>query len=178
MAEKNEKKAVAEEASAADAAGEVSQYEDTIERLRSEYGGNLLDVREVGLHELFITVPAEEVVDFCVHLFKHGWWHLSTITGQDFGEQMQLLYHFGCDAPPCVTVVVNIPKNNPHIQSITPSIPAATLYEREVFDLFGIIFEGHPRLERLVLPDDWEDGIFPLRLEEMEKQAEREKENG
>lgn len=178
MAEKDEKKAVAEEAAAADAAEVVFQYGDIIERIRSEYSGELLEVREAGLHEIFITVPADDVVDFCVYLVKNGWWHLSTITGQDFGEQMQVLYHFNGDAPPCVTAIANVPKENPHIRSITPSIPAAPMYEREVFDLFGIIFEGHPRLERLVLPDDWEDGVFPLRLEEIEKQAEREKENG
>ena len=48
--------------------------------------------------------------------------------------------------------------------SITPSVPGANWYERELFDLFGISFEGHPRLARIMLPDDWQG--YPLRRTE------------
>jgi NADH-quinone oxidoreductase subunit C len=48
--------------------------------------------------------------------------------------------------------------------SITPIVPGANWYEREVFDLFGIEFQGHPDLQRIMLPDDWQG--FPLRRSE------------
>jgi len=48
--------------------------------------------------------------------------------------------------------------------SLTPSVPGANWYEREAFDLFGIQFEGHPNLTRIMLPDDWQG--HPLRRTE------------
>ncbi len=51
----------------------------------------------------------------------------------------------------------------PHVDSITPVVPAANWAEREIRDLLGIKFRGHPNLERLVLPDDWPEDIHPLR---------------
>ena len=48
--------------------------------------------------------------------------------------------------------------------SITPIVPGANWYERELYDLFGIHFEGHPELRRIMLPDDWRG--HPLRRTE------------
>lgn len=56
---------------------------------------------------------------------------------------------------------VRLPGEDSRIASVVPIWPAANAFEREVFDLFGIFFEGHPFLRRLLLPEDWEG--HPLR---------------
>ncbi|MEW6664379.1 MAG: NADH-quinone oxidoreductase subunit B/C/D [Thermodesulfobacteriota bacterium] len=73
-----------------------------------------------------------------------------------------LVYHLlSYDAASRVRLKVGLHGTDPVTRSITDIWPAADWYEREVFDMFGIRFEGHPRLRRLIMPDDWEG--HPLR---------------
>jgi NADH-quinone oxidoreductase subunit C len=60
-----------------------------------------------------------------------------------------------------VRLKVKLPGEDPRVDSIVPVWPAANYFEREVFDLFGIHFEGHPYLRRIMMPDHWEG--HPLR---------------
>tara|TARA_B100001059_G_scaffold112715_1_gene112950 strand:- start:1331 stop:1741 length:411 start_codon:yes stop_codon:yes gene_type:complete len=53
------------------------------------------------------------------------------------------------------TIKVQVPDDNLTIHSITDIYPGANFYEREVFDMFGIVFENHPELTRILMPDDW-----------------------
>ncbi|MEM2083837.1 MAG: NADH-quinone oxidoreductase subunit C, partial [Nitrososphaerota archaeon] len=62
-------------------------------------------------------------------------------------------------------VKTSIDKNNPEIDTITDIIPGASFYEREIYDLLGVNFIGHPNLKRVILPENWPKGVYPLRKE-------------
>ena len=55
-----------------------------------------------------------------------------------------------------LTVKVRVPTDAPHVPSVTPNWPTANHQEREAYDMFGVIFDGHPDLRRILMPEDYE----------------------
>jgi Ni,Fe-hydrogenase III component G len=89
---------------------------------------------------------------------------LMTITAVDVGGKFEIIYHIDLEGR--VTAIrVEVPRESPSIPTVTDLIPGALLYEREVRELFGIEFKGHPEPRHLLLPDDWPDTLYPLRKE-------------
>ena len=60
-----------------------------------------------------------------------------------------------------ITVKLRVPLDDPTVESVTPDWPTADHQEREVYDMFGVVFEGHPDLRRILMPEDYEG--FPQR---------------
>ncbi len=115
-----------------------------------------------------IYLPAEKIVEAVRAVVDAGNWHLSAITGLDIPQTatsegaIELLYHF-CQGAAVVTLRIQVPYGLPEAPSICEIIPAATLYERELIEMFGVILDGTPVKARLLLPDDWPDWVYPLR---------------
>ncbi len=77
-------------------------------------------------------------------------------------DRLEALYHF-VNGAAVATLRVSVPYHDTRLPTICPLIPSATLYERELQEMFGFVIEGTPDPGRLLLPDDWPDGVFPLR---------------
>jgi len=89
--------------------------------------------------------------------------HVSTISGVDLGDEISIIFHLDCGRS-LLNLRVLVPKEDPRLSTVTDIFPGAVLYEREVMEMLGITFEGHPDPKRLFLPDDWGGG-YPLRKE-------------
>jgi membrane-bound hydrogenase subunit beta len=116
---------------------------------------------------VFLTVSRDKVPEACTKVAAlPGYYHLSTITAVDLGEQIAVMYHFWKDRT-FTTVKTVVPKSDPKVPSITPTVPAAVFYEAEVKDLMGVFFDGNPYMKgRFVLPDEYpKDAPAPLRKE-------------
>ncbi len=136
---------------------------EIIERLRQDLGAKALELTNPDVRRVFVTVaPADLVGTVTLLRDKYDCAYLATVSGLDKGETFEILYHF---ASPVVNINVrtDIPKASPHIESITPFIPGAVLYERELQDMFGMVVDHLPDPRPLVLPDDWPAGAYPLR---------------
>jgi len=154
--------------------------DEILEKMKNFLGNAILEANVLRTRRIFIKIKSEtlkEVVSFLSN--ELGVKHLSTITGLDLGEEIELIYHFAYKGSIEISLRLTIPKKAPKITSIVDLIPGATLYEREVHDLLGVIFEGHPDLSRLVLPEEWPKGLYPLRkeksVEELRKITQKSK---
>src|SRR6202158_4834218 len=85
---------------------------------------------------------------------------LSDITGVDWypaEPRFEVVYHLlSISKKERLRLKVRLDGSSPAIESVTSVWPSANFYEREVFDLFGVRFTGHPNLKRIMMPDDWE----------------------
>lgn len=102
-------------------------------------------------------MPSSHIVEVTRTLRDdHGFDLLSNLTAVDQPEAFEVVYHLysiANPAPPLALKVRLSDKEDPRLPSVTGIWQGANLQEREVYDLFGIVFEGHPRLERILL---WE----------------------
>jgi NADH-quinone oxidoreductase subunit C len=115
--------------------------------------------------EVTITVARESIVAACQALKAVGYTFLEDLTAVDWypsEPRFQVVYHMlSFTLKARVRIVVRLDSEDASIDSITGVWPAANFYEREVFDLFGVHFGGHPRLTRIMMPEDWQG--HPLR---------------
>jgi Ni,Fe-hydrogenase III component G len=111
----------------------------------------------------WVEVNSSEIRKWVEEFLKSGKFRLlSTISGYEAGENFYIVYHF-VDTEGEVNVRTSVSKENPVLPSITPVLPGGVLYEREIQDLLGVKFEGIIDGRRLILPEQWPDGVYPLR---------------
>ena len=125
---------------------------------------------------LDINVDAANLIDAVKALRQPAegepWGYLSAITGLDTlgnpenpqAGELEALYHF-CSGSAVVTLRVKSARQEASVPSICKIIPSASLYERELSEMFGFNVVNTPNPARLFLPDDWPDGLYPLRKE-------------
>lgn len=116
-------------------------------------------------NELTISVARENIVAACEAVKAAGYNFFEDLTAVDWYPQeprFQLSYHIVSHSlRRRVRLRVLVDSSDASVPSITAAWPSANFYEREVFDLFGIDFPGHPRLTRIMMPEDWQG--HPLR---------------
>jgi NADH:ubiquinone oxidoreductase subunit C len=118
-----------------------------------------------------ITVPPDKIKAVALYIRDIlGFDHLNVVGGTDHIQQkeFEVIYFVGSvSTPGQQDLVVQLAERveregSPHVPSLTEVWGGAEYHERETFEMLGIVFEGHPDLRRLLLPEDWDD-IPPLR---------------
>ena len=115
--------------------------------------------------QLALTVAPDRIVEICRFLKSQFRCRLSGITGVDWAPlepRFEVVYFLhSIERNERLRLKCRLPGEASELDSVTPIWAGANWYERETFDLFGIIFRNHPNLTRIMMPDTWEG--YPLR---------------
>lgn len=128
----------------------------------SQTWGNQVEVLEDKYFEA-VKVPRQILTELFQKLRDvHGFNHLANLTAVDYQDRFELVYHiYSIPGNRKLLVKADVDHEQPLAPSAVSIWPTADWQEREVFDLMGIRFEGHPNLQRILLPDEFEG--HPLR---------------
>ncbi len=113
------------------------------------------------------VVPAGRLREAAERLRAAGYDMLLSISGVDEPKRkvIRVVYHFTSSRSPSslVALEVEVPREEPRLPSISDVYPAAELQEREQREMLGVEFEGLRDRRHLLLPEDWPEGVYPLR---------------
>jgi NADH:ubiquinone oxidoreductase subunit C len=159
---------------------EFAEETEIVRKMKDAMGEDILEAKIPRPRRIFIHVRKNAFKKAIRYLTqKADFTHISTITGVDIGEEIEAIYHLSREGKVELSLKVRVPKDKPSLPTVIDIIPGATLYEREVHDLLGVTFEGHPDLSPLILPEEWPPDVYPLRkewtIEKIEKVAKEGK---
>ena len=122
-----------------------------------------VNVTKTEHHRVYATVPRENIFQVCTYIHDIlNFEHCSTVIGVDYVDHMTVVYHLtNYFTGIMIELSADVPNDDLHIESVTPIWEGANWHERETWELFGIVFDNHPKLERLLTPKTYE--FFPFR---------------
>ena len=137
--------------------------QDIFNKLKEKFKDNILEFKD-GITP-FIKINPKTIIEIASFLSKEDTFkfnYLMSIAGIDNPENLTVVYHLcSIEYKHRIALKAELSKENPKIHSVMDIWLGANWHERETYDLFGIIFEGHKDFRRILLPEDW-DG-HPLR---------------
>ena len=154
------------------------QREEILKDIREKFKEDIVDIFDKSPKRVYIEIKKESLIKIAAYVFKDLKARFNIATGVDARSHMEILYHFTFEEINLlISLRVKLDKSNLEIGSLTTVFEAANWIEREIHELLGINFKGHPDLRRLLLPEDWPKGVYPLRCDykEWDKKAIRDR---
>jgi Ni,Fe-hydrogenase III component G len=138
---------------------------DISDRIKEELGEKILEWKEPSKTRIYFSVDKKDIYSTAEILFKKLGLRFAIASGLDTPAAFEILYHFSFDKTGEIYTVRTFinDKGHPEIDSLAPLFPGAEWIEREIWEMLGIRFIGHPNLKRLLLAEDWPEGDYPLR---------------
>ena len=138
------------------------------DKIKDRLGDKIINWYEHNPRRIYISIKPQEIKETVNFFFRELKLRFIIATGQDMPQGFEILYHFSSDSSGeifSLRVLIE-DKKNPQIDSIAPLFAGAEWIEREIWEMLGVKFIGHPNLKRLLLSEEWPEGKYPLRHSE------------
>lgn len=138
---------------------------ETEEIIKERLKEKIIDWYQHSSKRIYVSIKPKDIKEVAGFLFKDLGLRFAIASGLDTPAGLEILYHFSFDKTGqifSVRVLIE-DKKKPEIDSLAPIFPAAEWIEREIWEMLGINFKGHPNLKRLLLAEEWPEGEYPLR---------------
>ncbi|NQT33491.1 MAG: NADH-quinone oxidoreductase subunit C [Candidatus Omnitrophica bacterium] len=152
--------------------------EEVLKDLNERFKGSIVDVFDKSPKRVYIEIKPESLVEVAIYIFKTLGARFNIASGIDVRQYFEILYHFTLEEINLlISLRVKLSHEKPEVESLAPVFKAANWIEREINEMLGINFIGHPDMKRLLLPDEWPEGVYPLRTDykEWDKKAIRDR---
>ncbi|HOL21225.1 MAG TPA: NADH-quinone oxidoreductase subunit C [bacterium] len=137
---------------------------DTTVLLKEKLGDKVKEVKVHNNRRIYITVDRKDIKECARIIFKDLDARYIIATGIENFDNFEILYHFGLDKDGVIVALrVYLDKEKPEVESLVDIVPGISYIEREMWELLGINFTGHPDMKHFLLRDDWGKGNYPLR---------------
>ncbi len=149
-----------------------------IRDLKDRFSEAILDFLDRSPKRLYVEINPQALVPVATHIFRDLEARFHTASGVDTRTHLEILYHFSIETMNLlISLRVKLDRKNPKVASLAGVIKGANWIEREMSELLGIEFTGHPDRRRLLLAEEWPKGVYPLRADyqEWDKKAIRDR---
>lgn len=152
--------------------------EQILRDIKDRFSKDIIDFLDKSPTRFYLEIKPEVLKEVARYIFRNLKARFNIASGVDARFNTEILYHFTLEKINLlISLRVKLTKDNPEIDSLATEFEGANWIEREMHELLGINFKGHPDLRRLLLPDGWPEGIYPLRRDykEWDKKAIRDR---
>ncbi len=152
--------------------------EEVLSSLKEKFKNDIVEIFDKHSKRVYIEIKPDSLVRVASYIFKELKARFSIASGVDVRYHMEILYHFILeDINLMISLRVKLDKSKLEIDSLSNVFEGANWIEREIHELLGINFRNHPDLRRLLLSEEWPEGVYPLRRDykEWDKKAIRDR---
>ena len=152
--------------------------ENILNEIKKKFKNDIIHLFDKSKTRVYIDIKPSSLKAIASNIFKDLGARFSIASGVDTRVDIEILYHFTLELQNfIISLRVKLDRKKPEIESLTSVFEAANWIEREINELLGVNFKGHPELKRLLLPDEWPKKVYPLRSEykEWDKNAIRDR---
>ncbi len=140
--------------------------DEILKNIKDKFSADVLDVFKKWETRATITIKPASLLPIAEYVFKDLDCRFIIATANHTKKGFEILYHFSKDN---IGLIVNInvilPVDKPEVESLSNMFSATNWIEREMHELYGIVFLNHPEPEKLISEGNWAEGVYPYRRE-------------